>query len=114
MEKTLVILDPELKDGFTPIPNNVLMARGLSLDAKGLYMVLTIFFNSDGTCPGWHELAKVTGFSEKKINRLLQELRRKGYFPTFSPRCVSEVQQQSLIREALVHHSVNTFPNHLP
>ncbi|MBF7084143.1 helix-turn-helix domain-containing protein [Desulfallas sp. Bu1-1] len=85
MEKTLVILDPTLRGGFTPIPNAVLTASGLSLEAKGLYMIISAFVYGGGTFPGRHELAKVTGFPVKKVNRIIEELEREGYLSVFTP-----------------------------
>jgi len=43
IEKTLVILDPTVKKGFTAIPNAVVRAPGLSLAAKGMYMILASY-----------------------------------------------------------------------
>jgi len=85
MGKTLVILDPILRAGFTPIPNAVLIASELPLEAKGLYMIISAFIYGAGTFPGLQELAKITGFPEKKVNRIIEELERKGYLSVFNP-----------------------------
>jgi len=46
------ILDPTLKKGFTAIPNAVVRAPGLSLAAKGMYMILASYVYQFPA--GWH------------------------------------------------------------
>ncbi|SHJ46953.1 hypothetical protein [Desulfofundulus thermosubterraneus] len=51
-EKTLVILDSVMKQGFTPVLIAVLKKRELSIEAKGLYMVLLMFAYGRGATAG--------------------------------------------------------------
>ncbi|SFF97469.1 Helix-turn-helix domain-containing protein [Desulfotomaculum arcticum] len=81
MEKTLVILDPTLKSGYTNIPNVVLMSPGLSLEAKGLYIILSMFNQSDGVVPDQRKITELTKYSTKTTGKLIRELKQKGYFP---------------------------------
>lgn len=77
-EKTLVILDPTLRRGFTSIPNCVLRAQGLSLAAKALYAIL-LSFAWDGECfPGKQALAQAAGVDVRTVRKYLVELREYG------------------------------------
>ncbi|KJS11910.1 MAG: hypothetical protein VR67_12155 [Peptococcaceae bacterium BRH_c8a] len=90
MEKTLVILDLTLRGGYTNVPNVVLAAPGLSLEAKGLYITLLMSAQKNGFFPGRQRLTELTECSKKTIDMLVRELEQKGYFPI--PASVSEVR----------------------
>jgi len=78
-KKTLVILDPTLKKGFTATPNAVLTAPGLSLPAKAIYSILLMFaWQNDECFPGQERLAEVAGCSDRTIRKYLDELRQYG------------------------------------
>ncbi|OPY61657.1 MAG: hypothetical protein A4E56_01892 [Pelotomaculum sp. PtaU1.Bin065] len=78
-EKTLVILDPTLKKGFTAIPNSVLLANGLSMSAKCLYFILLSFAWQENECfPGQQRLAEAAGCTDRTIRKYLDELREFG------------------------------------
>lgn len=79
MEKTLVILDSNLEGGFTDVPNVVLMAPGLSLEAKGLYIILSMFKQKDGIIPDQQKITELTNYSSKMTGKLIRELKQKGY-----------------------------------
>lgn len=81
MEKTLVFLDPVMRDGMTPIPNTVLKSRALSLEAKALFSIF-LMLSSRNVNITESVLAEMTGSDIEKIYR-----------------CVDELQQQKLIRE---------------
>ena len=78
-EKTLVILDPTLKKGFTAIPNAVVRAPGLSMAAKGTYAILLSYaWQDDGCFPGQERLAQDGNCDVRSIRRYLVELRDYG------------------------------------
>ncbi|MFZ5898454.1 MAG: helix-turn-helix domain-containing protein [Bacillota bacterium] len=78
-EKTLVILDPVLRRGFTATPNEVLLSPGLSLAAKTVYALLLLFAWRDGECfPGQEKLARAAGCTDRTIRKYLDELRSYG------------------------------------
>lgn len=78
-EKTLVILDPTLRRGFTSVPNKVLFATGLSMAAKCLYSILLAFAWQEDECfPGQEKLAEAAGCSFRTIRKYLDELREYG------------------------------------
>lgn len=78
-EKTLVILDPTLKKGFTATPNVVLTASELSLPAKTIYSILLMFaWQNDECFPGQERLAEVANCSDRTIRKYLDELRQYG------------------------------------
>ncbi|MCG9966748.1 helix-turn-helix domain-containing protein [Pelotomaculum terephthalicicum JT] len=75
-EKTLVILDPVLKKGFTAVPNSVLTAPRLSLPAKSIYAILLMFAWQEDECfPGQERLAEVANCTDRTIRKYLDELR---------------------------------------
>ncbi|OPX87271.1 MAG: hypothetical protein A4E53_02543 [Pelotomaculum sp. PtaB.Bin104] len=75
-EKTLVILDPVLKKGFTSVPNSVLTAPELSLPAKSIYAILLMFAWQEDECfPGQERLAEVANCTDRTIRKYLDELR---------------------------------------
>lgn len=68
MRKTLVVLDPALKRGFTSIPNCVLNAPGLSLAAKAMYAILLSFaWENDESFPGKQALAQAAGVDVQTV-----------------------------------------------
>lgn len=78
-EKTLVILDPTLKRGFTAIPNAVLFAGGLSMAAKCLYFILLSFAWQENECfPGQQRLAEKAGCTDRTVRKYLDELKEYG------------------------------------
>ncbi len=78
-EKTLVILDPVLKKGFTSVPNVVLYAKNLSMPAKCLYGILLSFAWQENECfPGQERLAEAADCTDKTIRKYLEELRKYG------------------------------------
>jgi len=71
-DKTLVILDPILKRGFTSIPNLVLTTPRLSLPAKSVYAILLMFAWQEDECfPGQERLAEVAGCTGQFVNTLM-------------------------------------------
>ncbi|WP_449240380.1 hypothetical protein [Desulfoscipio gibsoniae] len=79
MEKTLVILDPALKSGYTNVPNVVLTTPSLSLEAKGLYIVLSMFRQKDCVIPDQQKITELTQYSRRMTGKLIRELKNKGY-----------------------------------
>ena len=78
-KKTLVILDPVLKKGFTSVPNVVLYAKNLSMPAKCLYGILLSFAWQENECfPGQERLAEAADCTDKTIRKYLEELRKYG------------------------------------
>ncbi|MCL6477693.1 MAG: helix-turn-helix domain-containing protein [Peptococcaceae bacterium] len=78
-EKTLVILDPTLRRGFTSIPNCVLFAPDLSMPAKCLFSILLAFAWQDDECwPGQEKLAETAGCTDRTVRKYLEELRDYG------------------------------------
>lgn len=78
-EKTLVILDPTLRRGFTSVPNKVLFATGLSMAAKCLYSILLAFAWQEDECfPGQERLAEAAGCTDRTVRKYLEELKDFG------------------------------------
>ncbi|MCG9969976.1 helix-turn-helix domain-containing protein [Pelotomaculum terephthalicicum JT] len=78
-DKTLVLENPKLKNGFTSIPNAVMMAMGLSIGAKFMYGLLLMFAWQENECfPGQERLAIVAEISIRQVQRYLFELRDYG------------------------------------
>lgn len=78
-EKTLVILDPTLRRGFTSVPNKVLFATGLSMAAKCLYSILLAFAWQEDECfPGQERLAEAAGCTDRTVRKYLEELKDLG------------------------------------
>ncbi|MBF7084142.1 helix-turn-helix domain-containing protein [Desulfallas sp. Bu1-1] len=78
-EKTLIIMDPTLKKGFTSIPNKVLFAPNLSMPAKCLYSMLLAFAWQENECfPGQERLAQAAGCTDRTVRKYLDELREFG------------------------------------
>ncbi len=83
MEKTLVFLDPTMRDGMTAVPNAVLKSLVLSLEAKALFSIfLMLSWRNANITEG--VLAEMTGSDIEKIRR-----------------CVAELRQHRLVREAV-------------
>jgi len=75
-QKSLVILDPTLKTGFSSIPNKVLFAPGLSMSAKCLYaMILALVSKEDECLPGQGRFAEIAGCTKRSIRKYLDELK---------------------------------------
>lgn len=78
-EKTLIILDPVLRRGFTSDPNCVLFAPDLSMPAKCLYTILLAFAWQDNECwPGQGKLSEAAGCHINTVEKYLKELRDYG------------------------------------
>ena len=78
-EKSLVILDPSLKRGFTSVPNAVLFAPDLSMAAKCLYAVILGFAWQEDECfPGQERLAEACGCTDRTVRKYLDELKEYG------------------------------------
>lgn len=78
-EKTLIIRDRTLKNGFTPVPNAVLESKSLSLGAKVVYALLLKYaWQSGEAFPGQGRLAESTGCTERTIRTYLTELKSAG------------------------------------
>lgn len=78
-EKTLVILDPALRGGFTALPNAVLAAPWLSPGAKVLYGLLLMYAWQNNECwPGQETLATAMGCHLNSLQKYLKELRAVG------------------------------------
>lgn len=80
--KDLIFLDPTMRDGLTSVPNSVLKLQTLSLEAKALFSIfLMLTWRNNKITESY--LAEFTGSDRKKIRK-----------------CVNELQQHRLIREA--------------
>lgn len=78
-QKTLVILDNNIRQGFAQVPNIVLRDSLLSGNEKTLYALLLSYAWQDNECfPGQERLAKDMGLTRKSINQLLGKLRQAG------------------------------------
>jgi len=74
--KRLIIDDPNLRHGFTQVPNLVLKDPLLTCTARVLYILLLAYAWQDKECwPGHERLAKDLGCSEATIIRTLAELK---------------------------------------
>ena len=71
MEKTLVILDPTLKSGYTNIPNVVLTAPGLLFGSK------RVIYNSVDELILIHEESKIRLYRESSRDLLLSLIFRE-------------------------------------
>jgi hypothetical protein len=70
------IVDENLKQGFAQVPRPVLRAKGLSLKAKAVYVLLLDYAWQSGSCfPGHERLAEDLDVSQDSVQRALQELR---------------------------------------
>lgn len=78
-DKTLIVENPKLKNGFTAMPNSVIMARGLSIGAKLIYGLLIMFAWQENECfPGQERLSVAAEVSIRQVQRYLLELREYG------------------------------------
>src|SRR5436853_444610 len=70
------IVDENLQRGFAQVPRPVLKAKGLSIKAKTVYILLLDYAWQDGSCfPGQPTMAEDLDVSIDSIQRALQELR---------------------------------------
>ena len=75
-QNTLVIEDPQIRDGFTQIPNIILRTRNLSRDAKLLYGVLLSYAWQKGSCfPGYDTLQEDMQCGRPQVSKYLKELK---------------------------------------
>lgn len=75
-EKTLIIKDENIRQGFAQVPNIVLRDSSLSGNEKTLYALLLSYAWQDAECfPGQERLAKNMGLTSRSIRQLLSELR---------------------------------------
>jgi predicted transcriptional regulator len=77
-EKTLIIHDKTLKDGFTLIPNVVLESEILSPGAKIVYILLLSALQNGEVFPTYERLAESIGCTEKTVYKYLTELKNAG------------------------------------
>lgn len=82
-KKSLVFLDPVMRDGLTTVPNSILTSRTLTLEAKALFSIITMLSWRNQKITESY-LAEMTGSDIQKIQK-----------------CVIELQQHQLIREAV-------------
>ena len=77
-QNTLLIEDPQIRDGFTQIPNLILRTRNLSRDAKLLYGILLSYAWQKGSCfPGYDTLQLDMQCGRPQISKYLKELRER-------------------------------------
>jgi hypothetical protein len=77
-EKTLIIKDSTLKNGFTSVPNIVLTSN-ISFGAKVIYALLLMFaWQNKETFPGQSRLAQAAGCTERTVRTYLSELKKIG------------------------------------
>jgi hypothetical protein len=73
------IVDENLRQGFAQVPRPVLRAKGLSLKAKVVYVLLLDYAWQQGSCfPGHGRLADDLDVSVDTVQRALTELKRFG------------------------------------
>ena len=73
------IVDENLRQGFAQVPRPVLRARGLSIKAKTVYILLLDYAWQQGSCfPGHNRLADDLDVSVDTVQRALTELKRFG------------------------------------
>jgi hypothetical protein len=71
------IVDENLRQGFAQVPRPVLRAKGLSIKAKAVYILLLDYAWQQGSCfPGHARLAEDLDTSIDTIQRALTELKR--------------------------------------
>src|SRR5690242_16079137 len=71
------IVDENLRQGFAQVPRPVLKAKGLSIKAKAVYILLLDYAWQQGSCfPGHDRLASDLDTSTDTIQRALTELKR--------------------------------------
>ncbi len=78
-DKTLILEDQKQKNGYTCVPNAVMVATGLSIGAKMIYGLLLMFAWQDDECfPGQERLAAAASISVRQVQRYLVELKEYG------------------------------------
>ena len=79
-ETTIIIENKALRQGFTQIPNYVLLDRRLSFGARLTYTMLLSYAWQEGSCfPGQQRIAQDLGVSRQMVSQFLRELRGAGY-----------------------------------
>jgi len=77
-QSRVIIEERSLKDGFTQIPNTILMRVDISPGAKLAYATL-LMYGWNGTCfPGQQTLAQNMGVSTRSVINYLKELTKLG------------------------------------
>lgn len=77
---TIVVLNEQLKHGFTQLPNFVLKDKKLSFGARLAYAVLLSYAWQEDSCfPGQDKMGKDLGSSRQMVNGYLNELKKAGY-----------------------------------
>lgn len=65
---------------YGKVPNTIMFDQELSLEAKGLYSVISSLSGSNGYCfPNISTLCKYTNRHRTTVHRILKELIEKGY-----------------------------------
>jgi biotin operon repressor len=77
---TIVVVNEQMKHGFTQLPNFVLKDKQLSFGARLSYAVLLSYAWQEDSCfPGQTKMGKDLGSSRQMVNGYLQELKKAGY-----------------------------------
>lgn len=114
--KTLEILDPTLKQGFAPVPLQVLRSPRLSPSSKTLYALLLSYAWFDAECfPGQERLAQDFGATRQTIKKYLDELKdaqlidweQRGFNKTNLYKILPIPHNFELDVNALLHPDVN-------
>ena len=72
--------DPVSAGGFTQVPNCLLQAPHLSLNAKIVYAQLLHYAWTNNYCyPGQVRMAEDLGTNKSTLNRTIQELQKQGW-----------------------------------
>jgi hypothetical protein len=80
MQNTIVVLNEQLKHGFTQLPKFVLKDKRLSFGARLTYAVLLSYAWQEDSCfPGQERMARDLGTTDRSIRTFLKELRDVGY-----------------------------------
>ena len=78
-EKTIIIDEPALRQGFTAVPNFLFSLKGLSHGARLTYVLLLRFAWQENSCfPGVETMAENLEVERKSVIRYTQELRKSG------------------------------------
>lgn len=79
-ENTLQFENRRMAKGFTQIPNDDLLNRDLSVNARFMYALLLCYARQNNECfPGQERLAEDAGVSVRTVRRWLMELEEAGY-----------------------------------
>lgn len=77
---TIVVVNEQLKHGFTQLPNYVLKDKKLSFGARLAYAVLLSYAWQEDSCfPGQERMAKDLGTTDRSIRTFLNELKEQGF-----------------------------------